>query len=463
VREGIRNGFAVTALRERSAQSWALLGWMLAALLVIPAPAARAAARVGPLRIRVRHGMTIALLAVHGAARYRWRTTERPARLVLDLEGIASSAALRAGPGGIVRRVRSARHGAGDLRLVFDLLRPAPVHVSVRTRGVPGPELEIRFGRRVAERARPIARPMRPRPPERLRRVTALRTPGRRGPVIVCIDPGHGGTDPGTTGPDGLHEKTVTLEVGRLVARRIDATPGMRAVLTRDGDYYVSLRERVLDAQRHHADLFVSIHVNAFPRSPEVEGGAVYMLSEHGASDAEARMLARTENAADPTIDGVHFAPHDPRLNYVLTDLLQNQAIAAGDRLAGDILHQLGRVEPLYEPHVQRANFEVLRDPMIPSVLVETAFLSNPHQSRELHERRFIDRLANAIYRGIRGYVDTQFRYREGQEYVVRRGDTLSTIAARSGVSLHRLQAYNHLSGNDIAAGQVLHIPPGSS
>ncbi|HDK02255.1 MAG TPA: LysM peptidoglycan-binding domain-containing protein [Gammaproteobacteria bacterium] len=430
---------------------WLLLAWVLAV------PAAMAGARPGTLTIRVRRGATIAVLSVRGPATYRWVSSNHPPRLVLDLRGSMRGAAFHPVPTGVVRSVHVGVHGDRDLRLVFDLHRATSVRVAVRRGHEHTMRLRIVFGKEAppALARRPLARRAdHPR--------AVLRAGVRTGPVIVAVDPGHGGIDPGTTGAGGLHEKTVTLAIGRMVARKIDATPGMRAVLTRDGNYYVSLRERVLDAQRHHADLFVSIHVNSFPRSPRIAGGAVYMLSEHGASDAEARMVARTENAADPTIDGVHFSHNDRRLNYVLTDLLQNQAIAAGDRLGGDILRHLARVEPLYEPRVQRANFEVLRDPMIPSVLVETAFLSNPRQDRQLHERRFLDGLADAIYGGIREYVRAHFPGRGTREYVVRNGDTLSAIAVRSGVSIRRLQAFNHLSGSDIAAGQVLRIPPGS-
>lgn len=222
--------------------------------------------------------------------------------------------------------------------------------------------------------------------------------------VIIAIDPGHGGRDPGTTGPHGLHEKTVVLEIAKVVAAKIDATPGIKAVLTRTGNYYVSLPMRVYLAQKAHASVFVSIHANAYPEVRSVKGGAVYMLSLHGASSAEARLEARAENAADPSIGGVTFSQL-PQVNNALTQMMQDESIALGRLLGYDILHQLGHVEPLYEHRVQRADFAVLRDPMIPSVLVETAFLSNPLQAREFHHRWFIDRLADAIYRGIITYV----------------------------------------------------------
>ncbi|HQU17294.1 MAG: N-acetylmuramoyl-L-alanine amidase [Gammaproteobacteria bacterium] len=435
-----------------------MLGWMLA----LPA---MAGARIGPLTFLVRRGATIAILAVRGHTTYHWFTTDRPPRLVLDLRDTTPEMVAHPVSAGLVRAVYVERYGPGGLRLLFNLTRMVPVRFTARAGyGRPG-RLEIELGR---EAPPPVVHPVTAQmraPAAAWDRATApeIRTRLRTKPVIIVIDPGHGGSDPGTTGPNGLREKIVTLSIGRMVARRIDATPGMRAVLTRNGDYYVSLRQRVLDAQRHDAALFVSIHANSSPRSPSVVGGAVYMLSEHGASDAESGMLARTENAADPTIDGVHFVRNDPRLNYVLTDLLQNQAIAASDSLGGDILHYLAQVEPLYEPRVQRANFEVLRDPMIPSVLVETAFLSNPTQDRELSERSSRERLADAIYDGIREYVRSHFPGRGTREYTVRNGDTLSGIAARSGVSVDRLRAFNHLPRNDIAAGQVLRIPPGSS
>lgn len=225
----------------------------------------------------------------------------------------------------------------------------------------------------------------------------------RKGPMVVVIDPGHGGSDPGTTGPRGLHEKTVTLQIARRVDEILSRHAGMRVVLTRTRDQYVSLRKRVYTAKRSHADLFVSIHVNSSPVA-RVAGGAVYMLSAHGASSIEARAVARAENGADPALTGVPLAPRHRRLNSVLVNLAQSAAIRSSDELGADILRRLALIEPLAERRVQRADFEVLRDLGVPSVLVETAFLSNPRQSRELRGAAFRGRIASAIANGILAY-----------------------------------------------------------
>ena len=225
----------------------------------------------------------------------------------------------------------------------------------------------------------------------------------RKGPMVVVIDPGHGGSDPGTTGAHGLHEKKVTLEIARRVEDILSQHARIRVVLTRTRDRYVSLRQRVYSSRRHHADLFVSIHVNSSPVA-RVSGGAVYMLSAHGASSIEARAVAHAENGADPDLSGVPLAPRHKQLNSVLVNLAQAAAIRNSDELGADILHRLAKVEPLVERRVQRANFEVLRDLGVPSVLVETAFLSNPEQAHLLHGAAFRDNIASAIADGILAY-----------------------------------------------------------
>ena len=285
--------------------------------------------------------------------------------------------------------------------------------------------------------------------------------------MVVEIDPGHGGSDPGTTGPHGLHEKTVTLSIGRMVYRMLNHTRHVRAYLTRHGDYYVSLHRRVVEAQDHHADIYVSIHENAYPDDPQVRGGTCYALSRHGATDAEAAQLAQEENAADPEIAGADFSHHSRMLNRVLTDLYQTSSIMAGNQLADDIIGEFARVEPVYHRTVQHANFEVLRDPMIPSVLCETAFLSNPTQARELHHRAFRHKLARAIYLGIMQYLRKHMPMEaadgKARRYVVKPGDTLSGIAERFQIPMRRLRAFNDLKRTDIQAGQTLHIPAGGN
>lgn len=342
-------------------------------------------------------GQTHVDILVNRPVQYHYFSLRHPERIVVDLDGARprrNSHRLRSGCG-IVRNIIRGLHRGHHIRYVLTVTHRAPYHIVIYPAENHEMGLSIRIGK--------------PRPATRHIASTSPAFRLRRGhhKVVIAIDPGHGGRDPGTTGPHGLHEKTVVLEIAKVVAAKIDATPGLKAVLTRTGNYYVSLPMRVYLAQKAHASLFVSIHANAYPQVRSVEGGAVYMLSLHGASSAEARLEARAENAADPSIGGVTFSQL-PQVNNALTEMMQDESITLGRVLGYDILHQLGRVEPLYEHRVQRADFAVLRDPMIPSVLVETAFLSNPTQALDFHHRWFIDRLASAIYRGIVTYVHNE-------------------------------------------------------
>ncbi len=367
---------------------------VLGLLVLIAVPAWGRLPRVLAVNCRVKNGQTRVRIVLSAALGYHDFSLVHPARFVIDLDGASvAPEAARGRPGcGAVRSIRRGLHPGHRVRYVLMLPRPLAHEVVP----YPGPHGGMRLSLRIGHETPPA--PVRPPvgPVYRLRRGT--------GPIVIAIDPGHGGRDPGTTGPHGLREKTVVLEIARVVAAKIDATAGFRAFLTRTGDYYVSLPRRVYLAQRAHAAVFVSIHANAFDQARAVKGGVVYLLSLHGASSAEARLEARAENAADPGIGGVTFSQL-PQVNSVLTQMMQNESIALARLLGRDILHRLGRVEPLYERHVQQADFAVLRDPMIPSVLVETAFLSNPAQARDLHHRWFIDALAEAIFRGIIGYA----------------------------------------------------------
>jgi len=229
----------------------------------------------------------------------------------------------------------------------------------------------------------------------------------RREPAVnrlytVVLDAGHGGEDPGAIGRGGSHEKNVTLSIARRLKRKIDAEPGMRAVLTRDGDYFVPLHQRVARARRVRADLFVSIHADAFVR-PEANGSSVYVLSERGASSSAARWLAQKENDAD-LVGGVNLARQDGHIARTLLDLSQTATINDSFKLGRAMLGELGTVNRLHKPEVEQAGFAVLRAPDIPSVLVETAFISNPQEERRLNDEAYQDKMATALMRGIKRY-----------------------------------------------------------
>jgi N-acetylmuramoyl-L-alanine amidase len=220
--------------------------------------------------------------------------------------------------------------------------------------------------------------------------------------LLVAVDAGHGGEDPGARGRRGTHEKDVTLAIARRLKAQIDEVPGMRAILIRDGDYFIPLVGRVEKARKAHADLFVSIHADAFVKS-NARGSSVFALSEHGATSASARWLAKKENDAD-LIGGVNLAVKDPYLARTLLDLSQTATISDSLRLAKHVLKELGGINTLHRGHVEQAGFAVLKSPDTPSILVETAFISNPSEEQRLKDEAYQEKIAHAVLGGIKHY-----------------------------------------------------------
>ena len=220
--------------------------------------------------------------------------------------------------------------------------------------------------------------------------------------LIIAIDAGHGGEDPGARGRRGTREKNVTLSIARKLKAQIDDTPGMRAVLTRDGDYFLPLDVRVIKARQARADLFVSIHADAFVK-PHARGSSVFALSERGATSTTARWLAKKENEAD-LIGGVNIAEKDPYLARTLLDLSQTATISDSIKLARHVLGELGDINTLHRGRVEQAGFAVLKSPDIPSILIETAFISNPEEENRLNDGRYQEKMALAILSGIKSY-----------------------------------------------------------
>ncbi len=221
--------------------------------------------------------------------------------------------------------------------------------------------------------------------------------------IIVAIDPGHGGEDPGATGPTGLREKDVVLAIARHLAERINAQPGMRAMLTRDADYFVPLQERVFKARKVQADLFMSIHADAFVR-PHARGASVFALSQSGASSAMARWMAQRENLAD-AIGGINIGDtRDKAILQTLLDMSTTRQIRDSLKLGSEMLGHIGRVGKLHSGRVEQAGFAVLKAPDIPSILVETGFISNPLEEKRLRSEAYRRSLVNAMFSGIKRY-----------------------------------------------------------
>jgi len=328
-----------------------------------------------------------------------------PERVVIDLLHTRRRTRLPSpAPGSVVTSLRAGVRPHGALRLVLQLRGKPALRLS-RQSAAHGRVLRIALSTMLAAplpasgapRAASTGPVVLPR-----RGIRVAHAPSGRREVIVAVDAGHGGVDPGATGPDGAHEKDITLAIARALAARIDRAPGMHAVLTRDGDYFVALRDRIQRAHAAHADLFVSIHADSV-RDRSVSGGSVYILSERGASSEAARRLADQENAADLK-GGISLAKQAPDLRSVLLDLSQSASIGESGIAAKDVLTALDAVETMRKDEVQHAAFVVLKSPDLPSMLVETAYISNPQDERRLRSPAQQRRLADAIFSGISSY-----------------------------------------------------------
>ncbi len=384
---------------------------------------------------------------------------KNPDRLVIDLKNTRLDkpfVGLDLTPS-LIRDIRSAPRNNGDLRVVLDLKGSVrPKSFVLRPNNEYGHRLVIDlFDARTATPA--AAAPPAPAAP-------AVRNAPRE--IIIAIDPGHGGEDPGAIGPRGTREKDVTLAVAQRLRELVAREPGMRAVMIRDGDYFIPLRRRVEMAREHRADLFISIHADAFG-DPRAHGASVYTLSHRGATSEHARLLADKENASD-IIGGVSLDDKDDLLASVLLDLSLTGTMEASTDVASRVLSGMGQVAKLHRTRVEQAGFRVLKSPNIPSILVETAFISNPQEERKLRDPNHQYALARSIMEGTRAYFHqnpppgTLLAMRQesrGQQHVIGRGDTLSGIARQYQVSLEQLRTSNAIKGDQLRVGDVLSIP----
>ncbi len=365
---------------------------LLGAGLLRPAPAAAADARLSGVLLSKSGGGTRAYLYLSRRTQARYFTLDHPYRAVIDLEQTQLGHAVRLPQEwGLVSHTRVGRRPNGALRVVFVLRSAAAMHLLWQRGARGGQQLLIRLSGGAASAARV---------PTPVAVANAPRDTGRD--IIIAVDPGHGGIDPGTIGAYGTEEKTITLAIGKILARRIDQQRGMRAVLTRDSDVFVPLRERREIAQRAHADLFVSIHCNSV-WDHDIKGAQVYILSLHGASSEAARILAEHENAADLR-GGVQLTGNSRTLAAVLLNLSQTATISESMTAARDVVRAMDRSVPVRSQQVQDANFVVLRSPDIPSMLIETDYLSDPAEALRLRTYWYQKREADAIFHGILAY-----------------------------------------------------------
>ncbi len=392
---------------------------------------------------------------VSGPTEYRLFDLENPPRVVIDLKNarLLHSLGQPSDKDRLLKRIRSGTRKGGDLRVVLDLRGKASYKsFLLKPNEKYGHRLVIDIHQLASSRQQPVKKSATPAQGKRAR------------DLVIAIDAGHGGEDPGAQGYSGVYEKDVVLAIARQLARLVNRERGMRAVLIRDGDYYVSLRERTRLARRHKADFYISIHADSF-HDKRVRGMSVYALSSNGASDEAARWLAAKENASD-LIGGVSLDDKDDLLASVLLDLSQTATIEASLAAGSEILRRMRPLGKLHKRTVQQARFVVLKSPDIPSVLVETAFITNPRDERNLRSPRFQQNLAKAMLAGIRGYFSRNpppgTYYAAIRRHIIARGDTLSRLAARYHVSLAALRAVNGIKGDRLRVGQVLRIPAGN-
>ena len=401
----------------------------IAAVLTVMLPAsACAATQIASARVWPAQEYTRLTLESESPIAYNVFTVGTPARLVLDLEDVEFNAVLEQLPARIspadpyVRGVRIGRFKPGVVRLVLDLKKQAKPQVFVlKPVGEYGHRLVLDVY--PAEPvdpllalldtkeppAAPAATEKPPTSPTDFAADAPVADPKKPSPapnvarlITIAIDAGHGGEDPGAKGRGGTYEKHVTLAIAKRLKTLVDSEPNMRGVLIRNGDYFVKLGDRVVKAQKVSADLFVSIHADAFVRS-HARGSSVFALSERGATSAAARILAEKENQSDQ-IGGVNLDDYEPVLKQVLVDLSQTAAINDSLKLAKAVLGEIGGVNDLHKARVEQAGFAVLKAPDIPSILVETAFLTNPEEEKKLKDEKYQDKMAQAILVGIRKY-----------------------------------------------------------
>ncbi len=389
-----------------------------------------------------------------------------PSRLVIDLKNTR----LRADfdkldlSGSPVRRIRSAPRNGTDLRVVLDLASDIkPRSFQLEPNQQYGHRLVVDLIDESGSRLEKATRP------------TVTHDSSGKRDVIVVIDAGHGGEDPGAIGPRGTREKDVVLKMAHILADLINKQPGYTAKLTRTGDYYIGLRNRTILARKYNADLFVSVHADAF-RTPQPKGASVFALSQRGATSETARWLAQSENRSDLIggTGGVSLDGRDDMLAGVLLDLSMTASINASLGVGSSVLGKLDGVARLHKPGVEQAAFAVLKSPDIPSILVEAGFISNPQEEKNLATDWYRRKLAGAIMSGIDEYFrktpppgtllawQKQNQNQDGNrvsQYKVRSGDTLSAVARENQTTVSELMQFNGLRDDRVMVGQTIRIP----
>ena len=432
-------------------------------LLLLIASASSMATTIEGLRLSQSLSDTRLVFDLSDQTNYHILTLQNPERLVIDLKNTkqAKSLTLPELSRTPIHNIRFGKWNKTTLRIVLDLKKPLQTNSQSLTQPhrlvidlhdasattVQPPKLnETRANIEKVEVKPPLT-------------IKTVASPPPKRNIIIAIDAGHGGQDSGALGKNGTKEKTVVLDIAQRLAKLVNAEPGMEAYLTRDNDIFISLRQRIKRTRKHNADMFISIHADAF-KNTKAKGASVFVLSERGASSEAAQWLADKENSAD-LAGGISLEDKDDLLASVLLDLSQTASLEASLEVANTVLAGLKRVGNVHKKQVGSAAFVVLKSPDIPSILVETAFISNPNEERKLNSSNHQNKLARAMMSGIRNYF--QRNPIPGttipQQHIVSSGDTLSTIAQRYQVSMVQLKSNNNLSSSKLKIGDILLIP----
>ena len=400
------------------------------------------------------------VLEVSAGVEHKLFTLSNPSRIVVDLSNVKSLTDLSdlSLNGSPIKRIRTAVRNNKDLRIVLDISRSVtPKSFTLKPNQQYGNRLVLDLHENKSAAKKPSV-------------VKSVDQQKKRD-IIIVIDAGHGGEDPGALGPGRVKEKTVVLAIAKELQKLVNSKPGFKAKMTRNGDYYIGLRQRTKLARKHNADLLVSIHADAFHK-PQANGASVYALSKRGSTSEAARWLAKKENSADLIGGIISLDDKDDVLASVLLDLSMTGSLKASLGVGAHVLQSMGRMARLHKKGVEQAGFVVLKSPDIPSILVETGFISNPSEAKRLKTRKYQKQMANAIFNGVykhftttppQGTLLAYQQYNKGvfssKKYKIQRGDTLSGIAKNHQVTLSQLRRENRLQTDTVKIGQVLRIP----
>ena len=432
-----------------------LCGICVIALVLVPITAL--ASDIDSLRVWRSPEKTRLVIDLSGSVKHQLIALANPHRLVIDI----SDAKFKANIKQLdlsktsILKIRHAVRNSNDLRIVLDLKGSvSPKSFALEANEISGDRLVVDLYDKKQQVSKTVAK--------------ILERNDRK--IVIAIDAGHGGEDPGASGPNRLREKRVVLQIAKKIDKLFDENPYFDGVLVRTGDYYIDHRKRTQIARREQADFFISIHADGFS-DPRANGASVYALSTKGATSETARYLASSENRAD-LIGGASALSLDDKddlLAGVLLDLSMNETLRSSLDAGSYVLRNMGAVARLHKKQVEQAGFLVLKSPDIPSLLIETGFISNPKEAKQLSSDRYQQKMAKAVFDGLFSFYIEQppvgtLLAKSSKEliktYVIARGDTLSEIAQRYKTSVNKILRYNNLSSSSIRVGQKISIPP---